>query len=90
MEVLAELAFEYVWLMSDPDIDIIDEDYSQKMHESLSSYFRDMSQQEKSALSAIAKEHLDNAKLKPNEYRYTEGQIETLASLSTGRAFDEW
>jgi hypothetical protein len=53
MKTLAELSFDYIWLLFS-DEDIIDFDYSLKMQESLSSYFESMTETEKEALSQVA------------------------------------
>jgi len=47
MNTLAELTFEYIWLLMFEGEDVIDLDYSVRMQESLPDYFSAMSNEEK-------------------------------------------
>ena len=56
MKTLAELLFEYMWLLMFEGEEVIDLDYSVKIQESLPDYFAAMTDEEKRALSEVAKE----------------------------------
>jgi hypothetical protein len=96
MKTLAELAFEYLWLIMFADEDVIDLDYSVKCQESLPSYFSALTLQEREALSAVA--GLTQARLlaEPDKDGYTprslvtEAQKEFLSALASGELFDQW
>ena len=55
MNTIADLCFEYIWLMIFGTEDQIDQDYSVKMQESLFLYLLEMTDDEKQAMSNAAK-----------------------------------
>ena len=96
MKTHAELSFEYIWLLLFADEDVIDLDYSVKMQESLSEYFRDMTREEKEALSEVARATRARLLAEPDEHGYTprklvtDEQKEFLDSLSSGEFYEQW
>jgi hypothetical protein len=76
MKTLAELSFDYIWLLFS-DEDIIDFDYSLKMQESLSSYFESMTETEKEALSQVATQTKARLLAEPDEHGYTPRKLVT-------------
>lgn len=89
MKNLAELAFEYIWLLCIPNDDVLDEDYVQDLSENLPSYFSAMSTEEKAAISDVAKEIQGRIAANPNEFRYTEEELSFLNSIAGGQFFDQ-
>ena len=96
MKTLAELSFEYVWLLLFGDEDVIELDYSVKMQESLPEYFSNMTEAEKKALSEVAKETQARLLAEPDEHGYTPRALVTdeqklfLEALSTGELYEQW
>ena len=96
MNTLAELSFEYIWLLLFGDEDVIELDYSVKMQESLPEYFSNMTEEEKKALSEVAKETKARLLAEPDEHGYTPRALVTeeqkvfLEALSTGEFYDQW
>ena len=71
MKTLAEIAFEYMWLILFEGEEVIDLDYSVRCQESLSAFFAAMSQEERSALSEVARQTKDRLLAPPDEHGYT-------------------
>jgi len=96
MNTLAELTFEYIWLLMFEGEDVIDLDYSVRMQESLPDYFSAMSNKEKIALSTVAKEAQARLLSEPDEHGYTprslvtEDQKAFMEALSSGELFEQW
>jgi hypothetical protein len=96
MKTLAELAFEYLWLIMFAKEDVIDPDYSVKCQESLSEYFSALTTQEKEALSAVAASTQAHLLAEPDEYGYTPRSLVTeeekrfLSALASGEIFEQW
>lgn len=96
MNTLAELAFEYIWLLLFTDEREVDPDYAVKMQETLPDYFASMSVQEKAALSLVAKNTKDRLLAEPDEHGYTPRAIVTeeqkvfLDALESGELFEQW
>jgi hypothetical protein len=96
MKVLAELAFDYLWLLLFEGEEVIDLDYSVKHQESLPEYFSSMSQEERLALSQVAREAQARLLAEPDEHGYTprslitNEQKEFMNALATGELFDQW
>jgi hypothetical protein len=96
MKALAELTFEYLWLLMFEGEDVIDLDYSVKMQESLPEYFASMTEEEKQALSAVAKEAQARLLADPDEHGYTPRALVTdeqkafMEALSSGELFEQW
>lgn len=96
MKALAELSFEYLWLLMFEGEDVIDLDYSVKMQENLSVYFASMTEEEKKALSAVAKEAQARHLAEPDEHGYTPRALVTddqktfMEALSSGELFEQW
>ena len=96
MKILAEISFEYIWLLLFDGEDIIDLDYSVKMQESLPDYFAAMSVEEKVALSQVAAKTKSKLLADPDEHGYsprklvTDEQITFLDALSSGEIFEQW
>jgi hypothetical protein len=96
MKTLAEISFEYIWLLLFGDEDIIDLDYSVKMQESLPEYFNSMSQDERQALSLVAKEAQERLLAEPDQHGYTPRALITdeqkifMESLSSGELYEQW
>lgn len=96
MKTLAELAFEYLWLIMFADEDVIDLDYSVKCQESLSTCFAALTPDERTALCEVAKSVQARLLAEPDEHGYTprklvtEEQREFLAALASGELFEQW
>lgn len=96
MKTLAELSFEYIWLLLFGDEDIIDLDYSVKMQESLPEYFSAMSEEEKRNLSEVARETQARLLAEPDEHGYTPRSLVTedqkvfMEALASGELFEQW
>ncbi len=96
MKTLAELAFEYLWLIMFANEDVIDLDYSVKCQESLSEYFSALTTQEKEALSAVAASTQARLLAEPDEDGYTPRSLVTeeeklfLSALASGELFEQW
>jgi len=95
MQILAELSFEYIWLLLFADEDVIDLDYSVKLQESLPDYFSAMTDEEKNTLSKVAEETKSRLLAEPDEHGYTprvlitEEQKIFLDALSSGELFEQ-
>lgn len=96
MTTLAELAFEYLWLVLFAGEDVIDLDYSVKCQESLSNYFAALTPNERAALSEVAASVQARLLAEPDEHGYTprklvtEEQRQFLAALASGELFEQW
>nr|WP_086937480.1 hypothetical protein [Thaumasiovibrio occultus] len=96
MKTLAQLSFEYLWLILFEGEDVIDPDYSVRIQETLPEYFASMTEDEKSALSAAAKEAQNNLLSEPDGHGYTPHSLVTeeqkvfMEALSTGELFEQW
>lgn len=96
MKVLAEIVFDHIWLLLFEGEEIIDLDYSVKMQESLPEYFSAMSQEERGALSDVAREIQAKLLAEPDEHGYTprslitDEQKEFMEALATGELFEQW
>ncbi|WP_323774889.1 hypothetical protein [Alcanivorax sp.] len=96
MKALAEIVFDHLWLLLFEGEEIIDLDYSVKMQESLPEYFSAMSQEEKDALSDVARDIQAKLLAEPDEQGYTprslitDEQKEFMEALATGELFEEW
>ncbi|MGI9316861.1 MAG: hypothetical protein ACR2QW_05990 [bacterium] len=96
MKTLAQLTFDYLWLLNFAGEEIIELDYSVKQLESLSEYFLDMTPEEKQALSDIAVETKNRLLAEPDEHGFTprklvtSEQIAFLDALIAGEVFEEY
>ncbi|WP_345866782.1 hypothetical protein [Shewanella algae] len=96
MKTLAELSFEYMWLLMFEGEEVIDLDYSVKIQESLPDYFAAMTDEEKRALSEVAKEVQSRLLAEPDEHGYTPRALVTdeqkafMEALSSGELFEQW
>jgi len=96
MKTLAELTFDYLWLLLFEGEEIIDLDYSVRIQESLPEYFSSMTQPEKDALSEVAKEAQARLLAEPDEHGYTPRKLITddqkvfMEALSSGELFEQW
>ena len=96
MKNLAELTFEYIWLLMFADSDLIDKGYSSEMQASLPDVFRLMSESEKQALSEVAKQAQMNLLAQSSKSGVeTESLLPTeqeafLEVLSTGELYRQW
>ncbi|MDM4772087.1 hypothetical protein [Solimonas sp. SE-A11] len=77
MTTLAELSFEYIWLLFFGGEDVIDLDYSVKCQESLAEYFSAMSIEERRALSEVASSTKARLLASPDEFGYTPRKLVT-------------
>jgi hypothetical protein len=93
MRILAELAFEYMWLILFEGEEVIDLDYSVKLQESLPEYFASMTDEEKNALAQAAKDAHTRLLAGPDEHGYTPRSLVTkeqkvfMAALASGEIF---
>ena len=96
MKNLAELSFEYIWLIMFGTEDVIDLDYSVSCQESLSMHFEGMSELEKSALVEVAIATRNRLLAEPDEHGYTlrklasQEQITFLDAFISGEIFTQW
>ena len=96
MKTLAEISFEYIWLLLFSDEDIMDLDYAASLQQSLPEYFASMNSEEKSALSLVAKETKSRLLAAPDKDGYTartlvtDDQILFLDALSSGELYEQW
>jgi hypothetical protein len=96
MKTLAELTFDYLWLLMFEGEEVIDLDYSVKIQESLPDYFASMTDEEKEALSSVAKEAQARLLAEPDEHGYTPRKLITeeqkafVEALSSGVLFEQW
>ncbi|QDT77476.1 hypothetical protein Mal35_09020 [Gimesia maris] len=73
MKTLADMTFEYIWLMVFGDDDQIDQDYAIKLQESLSLYFNELTNAEKIALSQAAQRAKNYLLAEPDEHGFSLG-----------------
>jgi len=96
MKTLAQLTFEYIWLLLFEGEDVIDLDYSVKQQEILPEYFSALTNEEKKALSEIAKEVEDRLLAEPDEHGYTPRSLVTdeqkafLSAMISGEIYEQW
>ncbi|MCG8518079.1 MAG: hypothetical protein MI794_08815 [Pseudomonadales bacterium] len=96
MRTLAEITFEYLWLLIFEGEEVIDLDYSVKIQESLPDYFASMTNEEKEALAKVAREAQARLLAEPDEYGYTPRKLITdeqkafMEALSSGDLFEQW
>jgi hypothetical protein len=96
MRTLAELTFEYLWLLMFAGEDTIDLDYSVKCQESLPEYFAAFTAEEKAALAAVAANVQSRLLAEPDQHGYTPRKIVTdeekqfLSALASGELFEQW
>lgn len=96
MKTLAELSFEYIWLIMFGTEDMIDLDYSVQCQESLSAQFEGITEAEKSALVAVAVATRKQLLAEPDEHGYTprklvsEEQKAFLDAFVSGEIFEQW
>ena len=96
MKTLAEISFEYIWLLLFGDEETIDLDYSVRMQESLPEYFNSMTQEERQALSLVAKEAQARLLAEPDDHGYTTRALVTdeqkifMEALSSGELYEQW
>ncbi len=95
MKTLADMTFEYIWLMTFGPEDQIDTDYSVQLQESLSLRLQDMSEAEMAALSAAAQRTKEYLLAEPDEYGFTpratvtQEQKDMLEAFISGDVFRE-
>jgi hypothetical protein len=77
METLAEIAFEYIWLILFGDEDVIELDYSVRCQERLPAFFGAMTPEERSALSQVARQRRDRLLAPPDRHGYTPRSLVT-------------
>jgi len=77
MNTLADMAFEYIWLMMFGNETQIDPDYSVSVQESLSLYLDELSPEERTALSEAARRTRDVLLAEPDEYGYAPRSLVT-------------
>jgi len=96
MKTLAELAFEYIWLLLFEGEDVIDLDYSVKQQEILPGYFSELTDKEKEALSEVAKDVQARLLAEPDEHGYTPRRLVTdeqklfLSGMISGEIYEQW
>lgn len=96
MKTLADMTFEYIWLMMFGDEDQIAPDYAVQLQESLSLYFNEMTSAEKTALSQAAERARDFLLADPDENGFTpqalvsNEQREMLDAFISGEAFESF
>jgi hypothetical protein len=96
MKTLAELSFEYLWLLLFAGEEVIDLDYSVKCQESLPNYFAALTPQERAALSEVATSVQARLLSEPDAHGYTprklvtEEQRQFLKALASGELFEQW
>jgi len=96
MKTLAEITFEYLWLLMFADEDIIDLDYSVNCQESLPEYFAAFTAEEKSALAEVAARVQASLLAEPGQHGYTPRKLVTdeqkqfLAALVSGELYEQW
>ncbi|WP_185815951.1 hypothetical protein [Xanthomonas sp. SS] len=94
METLAEVAFEYIWLILFENEDVIDLDYSVRCQECLPTFFGAMTPEERSALSEVARQRKDRLLAPPDKHGYTprslvtEEQKQFLNDVISGAIYD--
>jgi hypothetical protein len=96
MKTLAQLSFEYIWLVMFGTEDILDLDYSVSCQESLSVHFEGITDAEKLALIDVAIATRNRLLADPDEHGYTprsgvtEEQKEFLDAFISGDVFAQW
>jgi hypothetical protein len=96
MKTLAELSFEYIWLLMFGTEDIIDLDYSVQCQESLATQFEGITEPEKLALVEVAVATRNRLLAEPGEHGYTprklvsEEQRAFLDAFISGEVFEQW
>lgn len=96
MKTLAELTFDYLWLLMFEGEEVIDLDYAVKIQESLPEYFASLTDEEKQTLSEVAKEAQSRLLAEPDKDGYTPRKLITddqkvfMEALSTGELFEQW
>ena len=96
MKTLAELSFEYIWLIMFGTEDIIDLDYSVQCQESLSAQLAGITEAEKSALVEVAVAARNRLLAEPNAHGYTPRKLVSqeqkafLDAFISGEVFTRW
>jgi hypothetical protein len=95
MDTLAQLTFDFLWLLMFSEEDEIDPSLAERWLESLPEYFANMSSEEKAALARVAAREQRRLLAEPDEYGYTprklvtDEQKEFMESLISGDIFEE-
>ena len=96
MKTLAELSFQYIWLIMFGTEDMIGLDYSVQCQESLSAQFEGITEAEKAALVEVAVATRNRLLAEPDEQGYTprklvsEEQKAFLDAFVSGEVFEQW
>lgn len=77
MEHLAQLAFDYMWLVMFAEEDMIDPDYSVRILEDLSAFVVDLSPAEQDALSAVGRSVRARLMAESDEHGYAPRSLVT-------------
>ena len=93
MKVLAELSFEFIWHLMFTEEDYLELDFSVRWLSSLGDYVTAMTDEEKAALAAVAKDRQARWLAPPDEHGFTQRSRVTaeqkafLESLISGEFF---
>lgn len=96
MSTLAELSFDFIWLLLFGKEDQITVDYAVRWQESLPDYFARLTAQEKDALSAVAANARSRLLAEPDQYGYTPRKLvsaqqkEFLDLVASGKFFKQF
>ncbi|MEJ2229113.1 MAG: hypothetical protein P8Y67_12965 [Alphaproteobacteria bacterium] len=96
MKTLAQLTFDYLWLLMFAGEESFDQDYCVKQLEILPNYFAAMTSEEKQALANVAAEAKGRLLAEPDEYGYTPRKLVTseqivfLDALISGEIFENF
>jgi hypothetical protein len=95
VRTLAELSFEYIWLLLFGGEDEISPHYSLKCQETLLEYFAALTTEERRALSKVAADTRARLLAEPDEHGYTPRKLVTdeqkkiLEAMISGDLFDQ-
>ena len=77
MKTLAEMSFEYVWLLLFGNEDTVDREYASSMSGAISDFFQSMDDSERAAFSQAAAKAKAGLLAEPDEYGYTPRKLVT-------------
>jgi len=94
MSGLADIVLEYLCTLMFYSEGNIDADFASRELEVLPELFRDLSPEERAALSQAAQRALDKNRQSPDEYGYKpripDQETEFLEALASGELYSEW
>lgn len=93
MKALAELSFEFIWHLAFTEEDYLDLDFSVRWLSSLGLYVRAMTDEEKAALAAVARDRQTRWLAPPDKHGFSQRSLVTkeqkafLESMISGEFF---